>query len=348
MHRPIIGITMGEPAGIGPEIACKALTYKEVYKMCRPFIYGDIKVLKDIFRRSRGIKCKTRFKFKVYDNLKSIRFRFGEIAVVDFDNVDVKKLVFSRNSAMGGRACGEYIKRSIDDAMAKKIDAVVTSPISKPSFRLGGWGVKYAGHTEMFADLTRTKRYAMLLACGNFKVIHVTTHLPLKDIFKHINKERVKDTINLAISACRLFGIKRPRVAVCGLNPHAGEGGKMGLEEIKCIIPAIKSFSSDSAYVTGPVPADTMWSKVYAGAYDIGIAMYHDQGHIPAKLLGFAYNKDGTYKSIRGVNITLGIPIIRVSVDHGTAYGKAGKGIATPDSLLEAIRIASLLAKKKR
>lgn len=350
MYKPLIGITMGEPAGIGPEISLKALTYRNVYKICRPFIYGDMGVLRQIFTIAKGIKKKTKFVIKPYTGIKDIKFKLGEIAIIDFNNVKVDKLVFSNDSAMGGRAAGEYIKRSIEDAVDKKIDAVVTAPISKVSFKLGGWGLKFTGHTEMFAAMTKTDNYAMLLCHGKFRALHVTTHIPLKDIPKQVTKKRVLGTIMLAIRACRLFGIQKPHIAVCGLNPHSGEGGRIGKEEIKNIIPAIEAARklNNHCKIDGPLPPDTAWCKVAGGVYDIGIAMYHDQGHIPTKLLGFSYNQDGSFKSIQGINVTLGIPIIRVSVDHGVAYGKAGKGIASPESLLEAIRTASLFANKVR
>ena len=349
MSRPIIGITMGEPAGIGPEICVKALSVERIYKICRPFLYGDKSVLEQIFDVSKGIKNKTRCFIQSYNSIADIKFKFGEIAVIDFGNIDMSKLRFSCNSKMGGRASGEYIKRSIEDAMNGKIAAVVTAPISKVSFKLGGWGLRYAGHTEMFADLTKTKDYAMLLCHGNFRVLHATTHIPLKDVPTHITKDRLVKVIDLSIEVCTVLGIKNPRIGVCGLNPHSGEGGKIGKEEITEITPAIEISRklNEECKIDGPLPPDTAWSKVLGGVYDIGVAMYHDQGHIPTKLLGFSYNKDGSFNQIKGINLTVGIPIIRVSVDHGVAYGKAGKGVASADSLLEAIEMAVTIAKNK-
>jgi len=347
MTKPIIGITMGEPAGIGPEISIKALCDEKIRTLCRPFILGDKDTLEEAKKFCQGIKLKEKYSLVGYGQFEKIIFNKHEIPVLDFNNVDVKRIRFGKDSAMGGRASGEYIKKAIELALGKKIHAVVTGPISKRSFKLGGWGLRYAGHTEMFADLTRTKKYAMLLADGNFRVIHVTTHLPLKEAIRSITRERVIRTIELANYACRLFGIKKPKICVCGLNPHAGEEGKMGDEEIKVIAPAVRVCRKRGVDVIGPLPADTMWSKVLAGVYDIGVAMYHDQGHIPTKLLGFQYEADGKYKEIEGINITIGIPIIRVSVDHGVAYGKAGKGIASYRSLTQAIETATILAKEK-
>ncbi|MBU1199388.1 MAG: 4-hydroxythreonine-4-phosphate dehydrogenase PdxA [Nanoarchaeota archaeon] len=347
MKKPIIGITMGEPAGIGPEIAIKALCDVKIRQICHPFILGDKNTLEDAYRFSQGITNKEKFNVVKYDALEDILFNESYIPVLDFHNVDVSQIQFGKDSEMGGKASGEYIKKSIELALEQKIDAVVTGPISKVSFKMGGWGLKYAGHTEMFADLTNTDKYGMLLAHGNFRVIHATTHIPYKDVPSKITRERILDTLDLAYQSCTMFGIENPKIIVCGLNPHAGESGKIGEEDANIIAPAIDEFRKKGVDVTGPSPADTVWSKVLSGAYDIGVAMYHDQGHIPTKLLGFQYEKDGTYKSILGMNITVGIPIIRVSVDHGVAYGKSGKGIATPSSLIQSIETATQLAQNK-
>jgi 4-hydroxythreonine-4-phosphate dehydrogenase len=350
MNKPIIGITMGEPAGIGPEISVKSLYNDGVREICRPFILGDTEVLEQAHEFAQGIdiKDKTVRGYQTIDEINSSGFRNDEIAVLDFNNVPLEELVHSVDTAMGGKAAGEYIEKAIHLALAQKIDGVVTAPICKVSFKMGGWGLKYPGHTEMFADLTNTKRYGMLLAHGDFRVIHATTHIPLREVPDAITYDRVIDSIKLADKSCRLFGIENPRIAVCGLNPHSGEGGKMGTEEIETIIPAIKYCQEQGMNVDGPIPSDTAWSKVVGGAYDIGVAMYHDQGHIPTKVLGFTYNTDGTFNDIQGINATIGTPVIRVSVDHGVAYGKAGKGIATPNSLIQAIEAATMLANNRK
>ena len=350
--KPIVGITMGEPAGIGPEICYKALTVPKIYEVCRPIIFGDWNAMCDAVVFSKGVDNPNEFKLvKVpfdpdmdFDNLT---YEFGEIAIYDFENVDVSKLEYGVDSAMGGKAAGDYIKYAIELALEGRIHATATAPISKPSFQMGGWGLKYPGHTEMFADLTNTRNYTMMLAHDNFRVVHVSTHVPLRKAVDLVKKDRVLNVIKLGQMACQLFGIEDPKVAVCGLNPHSGENGRMGHEEIDEIIPAIEEAKALQINVTGPVPADTMWSKVRSGFYDIGVAMYHDQGHIPTKLLGFQYNSDGSYNSVQGINTTVGIPIIRVSVDHGTAYGKAGQGTATAASLHSALITAAHLAKIK-
>lgn len=347
LTKPIIGITMGEAAGIGPEICIKVLCEEKIRKICRPFILGDKRTLEGARAFCKGIKNKQKYRIIGYVNFDDNVFKKNTIPVLDFNNVDVKKIRFGKDSAMGGRASGAYIKKAIELALAKKIHAVVTAPISKRSFILGGWGLRYVGHTEMFADLTRTKKYAMLLADGNFRAIHVTTHVPQKDVSKNITEEKVISTIELAHYSCKLFGIKKPKIVVCGFNPHAGEEGKMGTEEIRVISPAVKKCKKMGIDVTGPLSGDTVWNKVVAGVYDIGVAMYHDQGHIPAKLLSFQYEKDGGYKEVKGINITIGIPIVRVSVDHGVAYGKAGKGIASHSSLMQAVETAAILARGK-
>ena len=241
--------------------------------------------------------------------------------------------------------CGKYLS---DLAMENKIDAVVTAPISKPSFTLGGWGEKYPGHTEMYADLTNTKKFTMLLAHRNFRVVHVSVHVSLEEAIRRVKTPRVIETIELALTSCKMFGIEKPHIAVCGLNPHAGDEGKFGYQDVEEILPAVEEMKKRGHNVVGPVPADTVWPKLKSGFYDIVVANYHDQGHIPTKLLGFQYDKDGHCIDVEGVNITIGIPMIRVSVDHGTAYGKAGKGIATPTSLLGALEIATTLAKNRK
>ena len=340
---------MGEPAGIGAEICYKSLTNSALYDICRPIIFGDWDAMKDAIDFSKGVEQPDTFElvripFDHEIDFDAIDYEFGKIHVFDFDNVDLSKLEYGVDSAMGGKAAGDYIESAIEMALEHRIHATATAPISKPAFQMGGWGLKYPGHTEMFADLTDTHDYTMMLAHDNFRVVHVSTHVPLRKAVDLVKKDRVLKVIKLGQMACQLFGIGDPKVAVCGLNPHSGENGRMGHEEIDEIIPAIEEAKALNINVTGPVPADTMWSKVRSGFYDIGVAMYHDQGHIPTKLLGFQYNSDGTCTSVEGINTTVGIPIIRVSVDHGTAYDKAGQGTATAASLNSALKIAAELA----
>jgi len=334
---------MGEPAGIGPEICVKALCNKKIYDICNPIIIGDTNTIKKSIINSN---IPDSLSVVSYDKTEDINFKFGEIAVLDLKNIS-DDIPFGVDTMSGGRSAGEYIEKAVNLALQKKIHAIVTAPISKKAFQLGGWGIKYQGHTEMLADLTNSKKFTMLLVHGNFRVVHVSVHVSLKDAILKVTKSRVIETIELAVKACQMFDIENPHIAMCGLNPHAGEDGKFGREEINEILPAVEECKKRGINVDGPLPGDTVWPKLKSGFYDIAIANYHDQGHIPTKLLGFQYDKEGNCIDIHGVNITIGIPIIRVSVDHGTAYGKAGKGIASPNSIIDSIKIATTLANKK-
>jgi 4-hydroxythreonine-4-phosphate dehydrogenase len=240
---------------------------------------------------------------------------------------------------MAGNAAFEAVRKVIELALEKKIDATVTAPINKESIHLAGH--HFSGHTEIYAHFTDTAKYAMLLADENLRVIHNSTHVSLRKACDLCKKERILEVITLLHRACQQFGIVNPKIAVAGLNPHAGENGLFGDEEILEIIPAIETANQAGMLVEGPVPPDTMFVKAVQGKYDGCVAMYHDQGHIPFKLEGFQWdNEKQTMKSVKGVNITLGLPIIRTSVDHGTAFEIAGKGIASPDAMLVAIDYA--------
>ncbi len=339
--KPIIGVTMGDPAGIGSEITAKALNSESIYDKCSPFVVGDAKAMVDAVRiSSLGLSVSP------IKSISQAQFKSGVIDVYDLANVDMDSLVYGKVNQDCGRAAGQYIEKAISLAINKEIDAIVTAPIHKESFDLAGYGKRYRGHTEMLAALTKTKNVAMLLAHGNLRVIHVTTHVPFRQIVDLVKEERVYKTICIAHDACQQLGIASPRIAVAGLNPHSGDGGIMGDEEIKEIIPAIERARRQGLDVTGPIPPDTVFPKGKGGTYDVIVAMYHDQGHIPLKFGGFQW--DGNkWLSVGGVNITFGLPIIRTSVDHGTAFGKAGKGIADQKSLLDAIEVAIVIAKNR-
>jgi len=253
-------------------------------------------------------------------------------------------ITYGQVSPVCGRIAGEAIKEAIDLALKGDIDAVVTAPIHKGAFNLGGW--KYAGHTEMFADLTNTRDYAMMLLHNNLRVIHVTTHVSLRKALDLITEERVYKTIKVAHSACRQLGIEKPRIAIAALNPHAGEEGTFGNEEKEILLPAIQKAINEGIFVSQPIPADVVFAKCLGGAYDVVVAMYHDQGHIPLKTVGFKWQKE-TWQEVDGVNATFGLPIIRTSPDHGVAFGKAGKGTADPTSMISAIKIAIKLVENK-
>jgi 4-hydroxythreonine-4-phosphate dehydrogenase len=332
--RPILGITMGDPAGIGPEIAAKALANKKVYEIAKPIIVGDAKVI----AKAADI-AKVNLKVRAVSRVSEAIFEHGVMDVLDLKNVNIETLEYGKVSSMAGKAAFEAIVKVITLAMDGQIAAAVTGPINKESLNQAGY--RYSGHTEIFAEYTKTKKYAMLLVEGNMRVVHVSTHVSLKRACELVKKQRVLEVIQLADDVCKRLGIVKPAIGVAGLNPHSGEGGLFGDEEEKEIIPAIERARSLGIDAEGPVPADTLFSKVKGGLYDIAVAMYHDQGHIPVKVTGFVLNNQTQkWESVRGVNITLGLPIIRTSVDHGTAFDQAGKGTATEESLIHAIEYA--------
>jgi 4-hydroxythreonine-4-phosphate dehydrogenase len=338
---PIIGITMGDPSSIGPEIAIKAIAEKQVYSTCKPLIIGDGQVIENSLKIA-GFKGDVNRIQKVTD----AQFEYGIIDVYDLENVSHNLPDFGRVSSLAGKAAFESVKKAIELALENQIDATVTGPINKESINLAGH--HFSGHTEIYAHYTNTSRYAMLLVHGNLRVIHVSTHVSLKQACDLVKTERIFEVIDLLNSACQQFGVKNPKIGVAGLNPHAGDGGLFGDEEKKEILPAIVAANSKGYHVEGPVPADTLFSKAKGGMYDGCVAMYHDQGHIPFKLDGFIWDHENKQmKSVQGVNITLGLPIIRCSVDHGTAFEIAGKGVASPDAMLMAIKYAILMANNK-
>lgn len=341
-RKPLIGITMGDPAGIGPEIIVKSLCREEVYNICNPIVIGD----KFVMSRALDV-AKKDLKINHIDFIRDRKSQFGIIDIFGLKKPELAEIKYGQINAKAGKAAGDCIKLAIRLALDKEIDAAVTAPIHKKSLMLGGYN--YPGHTEFFAALTKTKKHNMLLSHDKLKVIHVTTHVSLKEACRLITKERVFETIVLANEACQMFGIENPRIAVLGLNPHAGDDGLFGNEEGEIILPAIREAKDCGLNVEGPLSPDATFPKAIGGKYDIVVAMYHDQGHIPIKLLGFHWNaKIQNWEDISGVNVTLGLPIIRVSVDHGVAFAKAGKGIASPRSMLEAINLGVLLTKRSR
>lgn len=340
--KPILGISMGDPAGIGPEICLKALSDASVYERCRPMVAGDATVMEQAAKALNST-----LKINAVKSVSEAKFEVGTVDVYDLANVNIAELKPGEVSAMAGNAAFEAVRTVIDLALAGEIDATVTAPINKESIHTAGH--KFSGHTEIYAHYTNTAKFAMLLADENLRVIHATTHVSLRKACDLCTKSRVLEVIQLLNDACVQFGMENPRIAVAGLNPHAGENGLFGDEEINEIIPAIQEANAKGYNVEGPVPPDTMFVKAVQGKYDGCVAMYHDQGHIPFKLEGFQWdNEKQTMKSVKGVNITLGLPIIRTSVDHGTAFEIAGKGIASPDALLVAIDYAILMAKHRK
>lgn len=343
MGKKIIAITMGDPASIGPEISAKVFRNPALYEKCQPLLVGDACVME----RALQICGCSELKINKIKDVSEALFTSGTIDILDMGLVDLDKLEIGQVSAMAGEAAFQYVTKVIDLALSGKVDATVTNAFNKEAVNLAGH--HYSGHTEIYADLTGTKNYTMMLAHENVKVVHVSTHVSLREACDRVKKQRVLDVIRIADTACKSLGIEKPKIGVAGLNPHSGENGLFGQEEIDEIIPALDEAKAEGIQVDGPVPPDTIFSKARGGWYDIVVAMYHDQGHIPLKLLGFVYNQEEQkWEAVAGVNITLGLPIIRVSVDHGTAFDQAGKGTANELSLLNAIEYAILFAENKK
>ena len=270
-------------------------------------------------------------------------FEYGTIDVCHMGMVDMDKLQRGKVSAMAGNAAFQYVKKVIGLAMDHKIDATVTNALNKEAMNLAGH--HYSGHTEIYADYTGTRKYTMMLAHENLRVVHVSTHVSLREACDRVKKDRILEVIRIAHQACRRLGIFQPKIGVAGLNPHSGENGMFGREEIEEITPAIQAARDEGIQADGPVPPDTVFSKARGGWYDIVVAMYHDQGHIPLKVVGFVYNQEEQkWDAVAGVNITLGLPIIRASVDHGTAFDQAGTGLASELSLTNAMDYALRMA----
>jgi 4-hydroxythreonine-4-phosphate dehydrogenase len=334
---------MGDPSGIGPEITIKALGKKDIYDRCRPLVIGDAQVIE---KAAHEALKQNNIVIHAVSSVKECFFAFGTIDVFDLKNVDINKLKIGRVDAMSGDAAFSSVKKVIELAMAGEIDATITNPLNKEALNLAGH--HYAGHTEIYADLTGTRDYSMMLADEELRVVHVSTHVSLREACDRVKKERVLKVIELADHTCKSLGIAEPKIAVAGLNPHAGENGMFGREEIEEISPAVKAACEKGINAEGPLPPDTVFPKARGGLYDIVVCMYHDQGHIPLKVLGFQYDKpSGKWKSVSGINITLGLPIIRSSVDHGTAFDQAWKGSANESSLVNAIDYGIRLALNK-
>ncbi len=341
--KPLIGITLGDPAGIGPEITVKALADHPIDEKCRPLVIGDASILE----RAAQIVGRPDVRIHAVENPSQGKYQPGCIDVLDMKAVDPDKLAIGKVSAMAGEAAFRYVKKVIELAMAGEVDATVTNALNKEAINLAGR--HYSGHTEIYAEFTGTDKYTMLLTHKELRVVHVSTHVSLREACDRAKKGRILEVIRIANQACKDMGIESPKVGVAGLNPHCGENGLFGREEIEEIAPAVEEAKAEGIDAYGPIPPDTVFSKAQGGWYDIVVAMYHDQGHIPLKVLGFVYNKaKGEWDAVEGVNITLGLPIIRTSVDHGTAFDQAGSGKANELSLLNAIEYAINFAKGRK
>lgn len=337
VNRPLLGITMGDPGGVGPEVCARALDKPEIYALCRPLIIGDSSIM-----ANAADFCHLQLAVNSCSQPGDGHFSHGTLDVLDLHNLALSDLRHKTVTPAQGRASFEYVERAIALALAGHIDGTVTGPINKAAINAAGY--HYAGHTEIYGTRTGTTDYSMMLADGGFRVTHVSTHVSLREACDRVKKKRVEKVIHLTSDTLHRLGIEAPRIAVAGLNPHCGEGGLFGTEEEEEIIPAVNAARDAGINAEGPLPADTVFSKMKGGMYDAVVVMYHDQGHIPTKLVGFQYDEaTDTWGHMAGVNITIGLPIIRTSVDHGTAFDKAGDGRANPQSMVDAIRMAAAL-----
>ena len=330
-YLPVVGITMGDATGVGPEVIVKTLASRSVTAQCRPLVIGDTKRLELAIRIVKGD-----VKVRSIATASQARYEPGTIDCIDLGLIPAD-LPFGQISPIAGDAAFRYIERAAALAQAGEIDAICTAPLNKEALHAGGH--KYPGHTEMLAHLTGVEEVSMMLVAPKLRVIHVTTHIGIIDAIRKIEPGLVQRTIERGHATLVKAGIARPRIGVCGINPHAGENGLFGYgEEEEKIIPAVKLLQARGLDVTGPLPADTLFFRAGRGDFDLVVAMYHDQGHGPVKVLGLE----------AGVNVTVGLDVIRTSVDHGTAFDIAGKGIVDDGSMVEAMRQAIELATRQR
>ena len=328
--RPLIAITMGDPAGIGAEVSLKALLEPEVYTICRPLVLGTL-----------GVLAQMRDVLHSHQHLHSVsrptegRYAPGTVDVLDLTDEHPGPFPLGVARKENGAAAVAYVEKAIALALAGEADAIATAPLNKEAMRAAGF--PYDGHTELLAVKTGTQVYAMMLAAGDFRVFHVSTHVSLRGAIERIKRARVLQVIELAYREIQRMGVPAPHLAVAGLNPHAGEHGLFGDEEIHEIEPAVAEARARGWNVSGPISPDTVFARAKRGDFDGVVAMYHDQGHIPFKMAAFEL----------GVNVTVGLPIIRTSVDHGTAYDIAGQGVADPKNMVQAIVLAAEMARRR-
>ena len=329
--KPLLAITLGDAAGSGPEIITKALAKSEVRTLCRPVVIGHAEAMKEAFTFTKAPG-----EVKVIKNLAEARFEDGMVEVIDLHNIELGKLTRGRVDQMAGKAAYEYIMLGTEMTLAGESDAIVTSAINKEALNKAGY--HYDGHTQLLAELCGVVDVAMMLVTDNLRVSHVSTHVSLREAIERARPPRILTVLRLTNEAVKQMGVAEPKIAVAGLNPHSSEGGLFGDEETKHIAPAIEEARGQGIRVIGPLPPDSVFLRTYEGQFDAAIAMYHDQGHIAVKMLGITH----------GVNVTLGLPIIRTSVEHGTNFGKAGKGTADPTSLIEAIKLAGVMVQNRK
>ena len=327
---PLLAITLGDPAGTGPEIITKALALPEVRAFCRPLVVGDAATL------ARALSfTSVQLKVHAVTSLAEATFSPNDIDVLDLKNVDLAKLVLGKVDPMAGKAAYKAVKIAAELSLTGKVSAIVTSALNKAAMNLAGY--HYDGHTGLLAELCQSPGATMMLVADKLRVSHVSTHVPLRVAVDRVRPERILKVLRLTNEAVKTLGIANPKIAVAGLNPHAGENGLFGDEEQKYITPAIEEARREGIDASGPYAGDTIFFRTLQGEFDAAIAMYHDQGHVAAKMLGIW----------RGVNVTLGLPIIRTSVEHGTDFANAGTGRSDPRSLVEAIKLAAIMAKNR-
>ena len=327
-ERPVLAITMGDPAGTGPEIVTKALAESQVRASCRPLVVGDAAVMREALAIT-----KMPGQVKAVADVSEATFDPALLEVLDLQNVDLGRLARGRVSAMAGKAAYDYVKRATELALAGTVGGIVTSAINKEALNAAGY--RYDGHTGLLAELCGTRDVTMMLVARGLRVAHVSTHLSLREALERVRPPRILRVLQLLRDGLERLGIARPRLAVAGLNPHAGEGGLFGDEESRYIVPAIEEARGLGIDASGPYPGDTVFFRTLQGEFDGAVAMYHDQGHVAAKMLGIWL----------GVNVTLGLPIVRTSVEHGTNFDMAGTGASDPRSLVGAIELAGTMVR---
>ncbi|MFQ6112346.1 MAG: 4-hydroxythreonine-4-phosphate dehydrogenase PdxA [Nitrospinota bacterium] len=335
--KPLVALTMGDPAGVGPEVALRAALLPGVRRVCIPVLVGDAGAIR-MAARASGLEVK----FRILRGGPEGAGAGPELNVLDLDNLAEGAWSFGKSTSLTGRAAAQAIERAVALALSGRVAAIATAPISKEALQMAGY--IYPGHTEFLAHLVGGADPVMTFICGRFRVAHVSSHCSIREACRRVRRPRILRAIALLADALRRLGIREPRIAVSGLNPHAGEGGLFGLEELKQIAPAVEEARKQGLSVEGPLPPDIVFIKHRDSHYDGVVAMYHDQGHIPAKLASFSLRR-GARGRVRGVNVTLGLPIVRTSVDHGTALDIAGRGLADGSSMADAVRLAVKLAR---
>ncbi|XKM14408.1 4-hydroxythreonine-4-phosphate dehydrogenase PdxA [Orbaceae bacterium ac157xtp] len=323
----IVAVTMGDPAGIGPEIIVKALQSEQLNGI-KAIVIGDAKLL----QKQLKMGLFNNVTIHAIENVTQADFSPNVVNVIDVPVENLDTLEAGKVQAQAGDLAYRCVKKATELALNGEVGSIATAPLNKEALHKAGY--MYPGHTELLAKLTNSKDVAMVLYSDTLKVIHVTTHVSLRKFLDNLTSERIETVISIAHQFMKKVGYKNPHIAVAGVNPHAGENGLFGDEETKIVMPAIKNCQAKGINVTGPCPPDTVFLQAHEGKFDIVVAMYHDQGHIPLKLLGFH----------DGVNIAAGLPFIRTSADHGTAFDIAWKGIAKANSMIESIKLANLLA----